>query len=277
MPQQRETFVSFHKHTLYIKEWAAPQPKAYVFIIHGLGEHSGSYENTCKALNAQGISCFSTDLIGHGQSSGQRGYVPSLQEFIRQIDFVIAHIVDHFKIEKLHVLSHSMGGLIHLLKLQSGSVFKNQVSALFSNPLLGINVEVPQWKLTVAKNMAHFVPRLALFNEIAPQDLSKDPQMLDIYASDPLRHTKISSRLFVDMQEHLKELEYQTLQYELPTLVLLSPADQICNAEKTQEFFSDHDFVKIELFPQSGHEIVNDLSKERAFEAITSFVLGVQS
>ncbi|MCO5114532.1 MAG: lysophospholipase [Bdellovibrionaceae bacterium] len=277
MSQQRETFVSFNKHSIYIKEWAAPHPKATLFLIHGLGEHSGSYDSACKALNERGITCFAADLIGHGQSSGQRGYTPSLNEFVRLLEHVTDHIVENFQIDKLHVFSHSLGGLIHLTKLQSGSGFKNQVSAIFSNPLLGINVDIPPWKITVAKNMAHFLPRLAMFNEIDPSDLSKDPQMQDVYTSDPLRHTKISARLFVEMQEQLSDLEYQTPNFNLPTLVLLSPSDKVCNAEKTQDFFTDQEFAQIELFPQSGHEIVNDLSKERAFDTISSFVLGVQS
>lgn len=277
MSRQQETFVSFHKHSLFIKEWAASDAKAHLLIIHGLGEHGGSYENMCLTLNQKGITCYTFDLIGHGKSSGQRGYAPSLHELIRQVDFVADHIVENFSIQDLHVFSHSMGGLIHLMKLQSGETFKHQATAIFSNPLVGINIDVPQWKLSIAKNMAHVLPRLALFNEIEPSDLSKDPKMLDVYSSDPLRHTKITARLFVEMQDQISNLEYQSPNFSLPTLVLLSPMDKICNAEKTQEFFDGQEFVKLELFPQSGHEIINDLSKERAFETISSFVLGVSS
>lgn len=274
---QHETFISFKKHSVFIKEWPAKDAKAHLLVIHGLGEHSGSYDNMCKALNEYGITCYSTDFIGHGKSSGQRGYTPSLQEFVSQIEFVAEHIVKQFKIEQLHVFSHSMGGLVHLLKLQQSSLFTNQASAIFSNPLLGINVDVPPWKIQVAKNLAHFLPRLAMFNEIQKSDLSKDPQMLDVYASDPLRHTKISARLFVDMQEQIQSLEYQTPDFDIPTLLLLSPADKVCNSEKTQDFFQELTSLKIELFPQSGHEIVNDLSKQRAFQTISNFILGVQS
>lgn len=281
--KSKEAFISYKKHSLFIKEWSADAPKAHLFVIHGLGEHSGAYGEMAQYLNAQGISCYATDLIGHGKSSGQRGYIPSLQEYISQLDFVVEHLIETFNIEELHVFSHSLGGLLHLKKLQSNDQisdfvgFKNQKTAIFSNPLLGIKVEVPKWKLQIAKNITHVLPRLALHNEIDKPDLSNDPKMLDIYQADPLRHTKISARLFVEIQDAVEELEYQLPSFKLNTLLMLSPSDNVCNAEKAQSFFEKHSNTSIELFPQSGHEIINDLSKLKAFDKITDFILGAKA
>ena len=57
------------KYKIFLREWLPNQKsEKNVFIIHGLGEHSGRYEDFAKNLTQKNIGVFCIDLIGHGKS-----------------------------------------------------------------------------------------------------------------------------------------------------------------------------------------------------------------
>lgn len=267
-----ESYFEFKKYDVFMQSWLTDEASDHhLLIVHGLGEHSSSYAPMAKYLCDNGISCHSFDFIGHGQSSGQRGYVPSFDLFAEQLAYVFNHLTTKYKTAKISVFCHSMGGLVTLKALLL-SLLPQTTSLVFSNPLVGINVDIPQWKLTLADGLAQFLPRLALGNEIKNSDLTKDADMLEKYTQDPLRHKKISSRLFIELKENTALVAAQLLNVQNPALFLLSPNDKVCDADASQRMVKNFKKTRMELFPQSGHEIVNDLSKERAFDDIVDFV-----
>ena len=267
-----ETYLSFKKYDIFTQSWLTDQPTGHnLLIVHGLGEHSSNYSHMAEYLAEQGISSHSFDLIGHGQSSGQRGYVPSFQLFTEQLNFIYERVLTLSETKKLSIFCHSMGGLIVLKALLDNSL-KSDSPLIFSNPLVNINVEIPQWKLSMAQSLAQILPRLTLGNEINDRDLTKDQSVLENYASDPLRHKKISSKLFIELQENTDLVRSQIDAVTNPSLFLLSPSDKVCDADATQLLSKKFLNSKLELFPQSGHEIINDLSKQKAFDDIIEFV-----
>jgi alpha-beta hydrolase superfamily lysophospholipase len=267
-----ETYLSFKKYDIFTQSWLTDSPTDHhILIVHGLGEHSSNYSHMADYLCAHGISSHSFDLIGHGQSSGQRGYVPSFQLFVDQLNFMYERVVTITETNKLGIFCHSMGGLILMKTLLDGAI-KSDTPLIFSNPLVNINVEIPQWKLSMAQSLAQLLPRLTLGNEINDRDLTKDQAVLESYASDPLRHKKISSKLFIELQENTDLVRSQINAIANPSLFLLSPSDKVCDSDATQLLSKKFSNSKLELFPQSGHEIVNDLSKQKAFDDIIAFM-----
>lgn len=267
-----ESYFEFKKYDIYAQSWLAePVTSQHLLIVHGLGEHSSCYAHMAEYLCAKGISSHSFDFIGHGQSSGQRGYVPTLDLYVEQLAYFFNDIKAQYKNSKIAIFAHSMGGLVTLKALFHG-VFDSKTPLIFSNPLVGINVNIPQWKLTVADGLAHVLPRLALGNEINNSDLTKDPEMLKKYTQDPLRHKKISSRLFMELKENTTLVANNLKNITNPSLFLLSPHDKVCDAEASQKLTKHFVNSHLELFPQSGHEIINDLSKQKAFDDIVDFI-----
>lgn len=267
-----ESFFEFKKYDVFMQSWLTETPSDHhLLIVHGLGEHSSSYAPMAQYLCEKEISCHSFDFIGHGQSAGQRGYVPSFDLFAEQLVFVFNHLKNKYKTANVTIFCHSMGGLVTLKALLL-KAFPAKTPLILSNPLVGINVDIPQWKLTLADGLAQFLPRLALGNEIKNADLTKDPEMLEKYSQDPLRHKKISSRLFIELKENTALVSAQLKAVENPALFLLSPNDRVCDADASQKMVKNFKTARMELFPQSGHEIVNDLSKERAFDDIVDFM-----
>lgn len=274
--KNRESYHSFKKYDVFCQSWE-PDSKnddTHILIVHGLGEHSSSYTNFGKSMSDKGVSCHSYDLIGHGQTSGQRGYVPNFDTFVEQFETQLQQILSaQVKSENLTIFAHSMGGLIVLKSLYQQTIPEN-IKIIFSNPLVKINVEIPEWKLTLAQGLSQILPRFSLFNEINDLDLTKDESAIENYSKDPLRHKKISIKLFLELEENTDFIQKKFISSNNQTLFLLSTNDKVCDPSASQELSKKFSNSELELFPQSGHEIINDLSKNRAIDRISNFIKG---
>jgi alpha-beta hydrolase superfamily lysophospholipase len=60
---------------LFYRQYPVENERGGILIVHGVGEHSGRYQRLTQDLTAKGMSIFSYDQRGHGQSSGKRGHV----------------------------------------------------------------------------------------------------------------------------------------------------------------------------------------------------------
>ena len=58
---------------LFAQSWSPDKDvKAVLFIVHGLGEHSGRYEEFAEYATKQGIAVFAFDHRGHGTITFRR-------------------------------------------------------------------------------------------------------------------------------------------------------------------------------------------------------------
>src|SRR4051812_22270476 len=68
------------------------EPRGILIVSHGLGEHSGCYDEFATTLAATPglVDVLSFDYRGHGQSPGKRGVIGSYNEFVRDLEAAIA-------------------------------------------------------------------------------------------------------------------------------------------------------------------------------------------
>jgi hypothetical protein len=55
-------------HKIFCRSWLVDQPKAVVYIHHGLHEHCGRYDELAKRFNSSGIQVHGYDARGHGRT-----------------------------------------------------------------------------------------------------------------------------------------------------------------------------------------------------------------
>ena len=241
--------------------------KAQLLITHGLGEYSDVYKPFITFLVQRLPLCVvSWDLYGHGRSTGQRGYVGDINWFIQDLKIVLDSLKKDLP---LITFSHSLGGLIVYTAEQKTELFKsfNHKLSLYSNPCLGLKIKPPSWKEQGAQILKVVAPRLTLGNEITPEDLSSDPKYIEEHKKDSLKHTKISSRLFLGMQNWIAKNEAHS--QNPPTATLLSIKDPICDYTRSQLLLSKGKFF---LFDKSMHEVLNDIEKDQAYHQILEWI-----
>lgn len=274
MSQRFESHINGYDGTeLFYQGWFVDDPQGLMIVTHGLGEHSESYNNFAHELNSKGWNVIAWDLRGHGRSEGQRGYVDSFNEFEKDLKSLTDHIKAKYSHKNLVLFGHSMGGLITLkyLVAYGSQGFK---AVVLSSPALGVNVKVSELKSKMADFANDWLPRVTMGNEINDTDLHRDPELLAFYPKDPLRHNKISPRLYKGMLQAFEQMPQYAKDIQIPVLIQASGLDAIVNTESTQKFYelltvSDK---KIIIYPNSLHEIFNDLEKQDCFDDLVSFL-----
>ncbi len=77
-----------------------------VFFVHGIGARKTSWNEVCKYLEKD-FTCISYDLRGHGDSP--KGVLPySLQDLVDDLETLRQKL----NIQKIHIVGHSLGGMI---------------------------------------------------------------------------------------------------------------------------------------------------------------------
>lgn len=255
---------------LFMQSWICPSldQKGVILITHGLSEHSESYTHVGEALANEGWSVFAWDLQGHGRSQGKRGYVKDFQNFADDLKNVIKKIKQDEQIptENFHLFGHSMGGLVTLVALTDDDAPEVQ-SATLSNPALGIAIPVPKIKEAASQWLNQFWPTLTLGNEVRHHDLSRDPKMVEAYGKDPLRHSKISSPLYLGMVGAMDRVKSNPLKLKTPSFFQISGSDKLVDPQASLDYFKEIDGPKkLKLYEDSFHEVYNDINKQEAID-----------
>jgi acylglycerol lipase len=239
--------------------------KGAICLIHGLGEHSGRYIHLGEFFSSNGYVLLAADLRGHGKSEGQRGHTPSMdvlrEDISKQLDETRICAPD----SPVFLYGHSLGGtlvLSYCIRLHP------QINGVIATgPLLCPGFAPPGWKLALGRFMRNLVPTLAMSNEIDRDGLSRDPQVVDAYNTDPLVHDRVSARLGIDMIEEGLWLLENASTSEIPTLVMHGSADRICSPQASQEYAQKAGSVcTLKIWDGFFHEVHNEPEQDQVLQ-----------
>lgn len=261
---------------LFYQSWTTSDAKGTLVITHGIAEHSECYRKTAEALVPMGWNIYAWDLRGHGRSEGKRGYVENFSFFARDLKHFV-HLLK--KVGKLNspfaLVGHSMGGLItleYLVDADDHTLLPNAVA--LSSPALGVAVKVPAIKDLAAKVLNQILPTMTLYNELNYEDLTRDPEFLNGYDQDPLRHDRVSAPLYLGMLDVINHVKEQAGKIQIPLLIQAAGKDRLVSTPAAKEFFAHvgSEKKKILVYEDSYHEIYNDLDRNQVFKDLDHFL-----
>jgi acylglycerol lipase len=159
---------------------------------------------------------------------------------------------------------HSLGGN---LVLNYALRHRSQLAGVIATgPMLRTAFEPPSWKVALGKIMYSIWPGLSMSNELDRRWISRDPEVVRAYNSDPLVHDRLTSRLGMDMLRtglwalaHAEELP-------LPLLLMHGGADRIVSLDASREFADKAgNRCTLKIWDGLYHEIHNEPEKEQVF------------
>ena len=260
------------KCRIYIREWIPKEKvKKNLFIIHGLGEHSGRYEDLAKILIKEGIGVFSIDLIGHGKSSGKKGHIKSFEDFINAVETGVIYVRKKFLDTPIILFGHSLGGLISL-KFLIDRESKEIERSIISSPWIETALEIPNHLLFIHKIFQKIIPGLQLSNNLITSHLSKDKKIVEKYENDILVHDKISLNLFSEIIKTIDDVIERSSRIKIKTLIYHGKNDKIIShkgTEKVAKLIPDNKFI---LYKNIHHEPHNDIEKEIVYKQMIDFI-----
>jgi alpha-beta hydrolase superfamily lysophospholipase len=258
---------------LFMQHWSTGRRTKALFLVHGLGEHSSRYSHVPAALSSEFSDVFALDLRGHGRSTGVRGYAPSVDTMLDDIQLCFDTASARLGAAvPWYVLGHSMGGLLTLRWLQARR--PELKGAIISAPFLAVALEVPAWKEKLGKVLFHTLPKIQLQNEINPSHISHDPAVVEAYVNDRLVHSKITAQLYYGLLEAIEATKADTKPLPCPSLFIVPLEDKLVSAPVTLEFFRNlKDRAKtLKEYPGFYHESMNEVERARVFADILQWV-----
>lgn len=256
---------------LAYRAWSQPSAAVTFAVVHGLGEHSGRYERFAHGMAAFGMATYAIDLRGHGRSAGQRGHVDAWSQWVDDAAAFVS-LVEREAHGEVVPLGHSFGGCVVLSAVRSGKLPRARRFVL-SSPALRLKASVPGWKSALGRVVDRVAPRLALDNEVDAGTVSRIPEVVTAYQTDPLVHRKISGRLFAEWQRAAAANLAHARDTRIPFLVLAGTADRLIDAGGSQELHEKAPAMsELRMLEGRYHEPFNDLGSEEVFAAIAEWV-----
>lgn len=275
---EQSTYTTADGETLAIRDWPlAPgaHARGLVLIVHGLGEHSGRYEDMARRLNMQNFVVRAYDHYGHGHSSGVRGALPSRRRLVDDL----AHIVNFTRRTvgqglPLILLGHSMGGLV-----AAHAVALNRVRTdglVLSSPALDAGLTFGRRLLLAI--LPTFAPHLRVRNGLDVNGLSHDPEVIKAYQRDTLVHDRISARLGRYIADAGPRVIKAARRWHTPTLLLYAGQDRLVDPRGSAAFARaavvqvEQKLVEVHWYAQHYHEIFNELHREPVYRQLTQWL-----
>lgn len=237
--------------TELVRDWAPDtEPRAYIVLVHGLGEHSGRYERTGSLLADAGFHVRGFDLIGAGGSGGPRWHI---DDWSRYHDQIAAHLSWAREQGKPVVLmGHSLGGAICIGYLLSDRPAPD-ISVLSAPALAGGD----GWQKKVIPVLGGLLPKFALPNPVDGEHLSRDPEVAEAYFADPLVTTKATLGFGAEALAEIERLNRELDQLDIPCLVIHGGDDELVPTWCTERL-GEMPGVDRKVYEGLRHETMNE-------------------
>jgi len=246
-------------------------PKAVIYLVHGMGEHSGRYVHVADRLTKAGYAIFAFDLRGHGQSSGPRGHTPSYEALMKDISSLLEVADKQFPQLPFFLYGHSLGGnlvLNYILRHQP-----QLKGVIVTDPWLRLAFEPPAFKVTLGKVMNKIWPSFSQSSGLDTKALSHDPHVVRAYENDPLVHDHISARMFIGIYQSGQWALEHASEFSLPLLLMQGGDDKIISVEAGREFADKiKENCTLKIWDGLYHEIHNEPEKEEVFKYLIDWL-----
>lgn len=270
---------------LDVNYYEAENPKAIVHILHGMQEHKERYDDFARFLADQGYSVLIHDHLGHGRSTSDRhplGDMVSFSHVLRDID-IVRKSVD---ITLPYILfGHSMGSFLARIYasqyrvdrlIACGTGQNSDITAKAGKLFLKLKqpgVPLPDIQDMIMKRMERDFDH--------PFDwLSYNKENQKAYIADPLCGEPFTKEGFMTLLDIAIELnKSETYRHcTAKKILLISGEDDPVGdfgkgvkyaEEKYRKAGKD---VRLILYPNMSHEILNETEKYRVYEDVLDFL-----
>lgn len=255
---------------LFYRTWKPESPRAGLILVHGMNEHIGRYSHVAEFFVNQGFAVYGLDHRGYGQSEGPRCYVSRFEEYLEDLRLLVDMAQEH---GKPFMVGHSLGGLI---SFRYALAYPDTVKALVvTSPGFGSKAKIDPVTRALAPVMSFMLPRLQMAVPFKPDDVCRDPAVVQKYATDPLVGRKATPRWFIEMTR-AQQACHQGLAagMKVPVLFLQAGDDLLVDPEATRTIFAlvPHEKKGFKLYPGKYHEILNDPGREEVMQDILNWM-----
>lgn len=251
--------------------WRAPNAHASLLLTHGFAEYAqryvAHYHGLVPRLTSLGFDVYAFDMRGHGRSPGARG-VADMHDAVADHRAARAAIGGG---KPLFVFGHSLGGLVTAASVAEDA--SGVAGAVLSSPALLITA--PAHLRAIAGLVALIAPGARLAPPLDAEGLSRIPEEVAAYKSDPMvSDPRVPAKTGATAIAVSEAAWPRYTSWTTPVLVLHGEKDTATDPNGSKRFATSvRGDKQLVLFPEGRHELLNDLDRDAAMEAIAGWLL----
>ncbi len=275
MPRRDEGFFASKDGTrlFWRSETTDAEPKAWIGVVHGYGDHCGRYQRPIEAFVKDGFGVLTFDYRGHGKADGARGDVNVWSDYLEDLKVFFSRLTDAAKGKPLFLVAHSHGALMATHFIANG-VPAGLSGVVLSAPFYALAFQPPALKLLGAKLIKGIFPGLKIGNELKAEDLSRDVKWQEETKADPLYLHNTTPRWFFETQSAQRQLAGKGPQISVPILMIAGTSDPIASMPAAKAFFETIG-AKDKTYKEYGdhrHEVMMEIGREQVWADISSWL-----
>lgn len=244
----------------------AGPPVASVGVVHGLGEHIGCYTALAEALTGAGFAVIGLDLRGHGRSTGPRGHAPGFPVLLDDLSLLDAEATRLCPAHPPFLYGHSLGASLALhYALSRRPALSGVVAAA---PALRLLSPPPGWKVRLGRLLCRVAPAVTFDNGLRGATTWREP--------DPLRHSRISAQLGVDLLDGGPLALAHAAEWRLPLLLMQGSDDRVIDHTALRDFAQQVPAAcTLHIWDHLGHELHTDPRRDAVFAYLVHWLRAV--
>lgn len=275
--------------------------RAVLQISHGMCEHIGRYEEFALFLAENGYVVYGHDHLGHGGSVASKedlGYFgenSGWQYLVNDVYRMTKIAAREYPYHKIFLFGHSMGSFIaRLYQMKHGEKIGGIILSGTSggNRLTDVGLAaVELWIKLHGKRYRSNTLKKLMFGDYnkryisprTPNDwLSRDVSVVNAYSKDELCAFVFTAAGFKDMLTMLKMVSAESwarsVPKNVPVLLFSGDMDPVGDYGKGVRKVYDRlldagvEDVKIKLYPEGRHEMLNELNRKEVYEDILAWL-----
>ncbi len=268
--------------SFFVRRWSPrnSRSRASVIILHGIGGHSGYYDELARLLVTYGIEVICYDRRGHGLSGGRRGYVSSIRMDSEDLRWLLATL-DPTPAPPKCLLGDSWGSL---LLLEFSSRYALAVDAvILSSPPVRVTVR-RTWVASIIKTLkVLFETTLrgepAISAPFPLRDVSADERFFVQLTNDRTTNLTMHPNAAIVTARLMFRAYRNAAAVVVPTLILVGSNDRLISVRSVRRLRDNmiHAAVEMKEFSDAYHTLYLDSATPQVAAAIYDWLLRATS
>jgi acylglycerol lipase len=246
--------------------------RGVIMVVPGFNAHSGYYEWVAEQFVADGLAVYAVDLRGRGNSDGERFYVETFENYVHDVEAVMAIVKSRESGLPIFMLGHSAGGVVSCLYTLD---HQGELAGLICESF-AYELPAPDFVLAVFKGLSHVAPHAHVLH-LPNETFSRDPTAVEAMNNDPLiAHETQPTQTMAAMVRADERLKKEFPLITLPLLILHGTLDKNTRSSGSQHFYDMTGSADKTLkFYEGGfHDLLNDIDKDVVMLDIKTWVDG---